>query len=559
MIYVNEKDLVVPGELLAEDDYYSGRGTFEDDGKICSKLLGLVSLRNKKISVIPLKSKYLPKKGDVVIGKIDDVRFSMWGVDINSPYSGILPASEVFGRDKKELSRVFDIGDVLFLRIVDVDEVKKVKLGLKGRGMGKFRGGVIVDIAPTKVPRLIGKKGSMINMIKDKTGCKIVVGQNGLVWVKGNEDMEQIVKNIIKLIEKEAHTSGLTDRIKNKLCLLIDGELPEEETEVLEEKEEIVEDSFEDGLKKPEIQDFRDEVEKEIAEELALEDSEDEELDYDDSEDEFDDDSDEFDDDEYGEEDEDFADDDSDEFDDEDEEFDDDSDEFGDEDLDDEELDYDDSEDDSEDELDDEEFVGIEELEESVESEEFMEDAEETSDFIEEEIIELDEEDSEEDSEVFNEADDEEEFDVIDDVEQESEVIEDEAEVIDDVEDESEVIEDESEVIDDVEEEASEDISDDELEEVINEAISEDEASEEVINEAISEDEASEEESQEESESEDKEEDEEKKEEKSKKPKFLDTFEYINEQKKKNKSSFDLSRADNSNSPTLNISQRRGI
>ena len=234
MIYVNEKDLVVPGELLAEDDYYPGRGTFEDDGKICSKLLGLVSLRNKKISVIPLKSKYLPKKGDVVIGKIDDVRFSMWGVDINSPYSGILPASEVFGREKKELSRVFDIGDVLFLRIVDVDEVKKVKLGLKGRGMGKFKGGVIVDIAPTKVPRLIGKKGSMINMIKDKTGCKIVVGQNGLVWVKGNEDMEQIVKNIIKLIEKEAHTSGLTDRIKNKLCLLIDGELPPEEEEAEE-------------------------------------------------------------------------------------------------------------------------------------------------------------------------------------------------------------------------------------------------------------------------------------------------------------------------------------
>ena len=391
MIYVNEKDLVVPGELLAEDDYYSGRGTFEDDGKICSKLLGLVSLRNKKISVIPLKSKYLPKKGDVVIGKIDDVRFSMWGVDINSPYSGILPASEVFGREKKELSRVFDIGDVLFLRIVDVDEVKKVKLGLKGRGMGKFKGGVIVDIAPTKVPRLIGKKGSMINMIKDKTGCKIVVGQNGLVWVKGNEDMEQIVKNIIKLIEKEAHTSGLTDRIKNKLCLLIDGELPPEE-EVAEEEEQVEddfeEDAFEDGLKKPELQDFREEVEKELAEEGFLEDEADdfEDIDDEDSDDEM----------------------------------------------------FDDSED------------------------------EDTED---------------EDIEEFN----------------------------DDSEDE----------------EGFEDF-DDELED-------------------------------EESEEEDDEEAEDDKEDKSKKPKFLDTFEYINEQKKKNKSSYDFSRADNSKSPTLNISQGRGI
>ena len=447
MIYVNEKDLVVPGELLAEDDYYSGRGTFEDDGKICSKLLGLVSLRNKKISVIPLKSKYLPKKGDVVIGKIDDVRFSMWGVDINSPYSGILPASEVFGREKKELSRVFDIGDVLFLRIVDVDEVKKVKLGLKGRGMGKFKGGVIVDIAPTKVPRLIGKKGSMINMIKDKTGCKIVVGQNGLVWVKGNEDMEQIVKNIIKLIEKEAHTSGLTDRIKNKLCLLIDGELPPEE-EVAEEEEQVEddfeEDAFEDGLKKPELQDFREEVEKELAEE-GFDVEEDEDLD-----------------------------------------------------------------------------------------------------------------DSEEDVEEFND-----ESEDYEDIEEEFEDLDDESEDAEDEDEEFEDLDDESEEKID---EFDEDVSDEELEDVISEAISEDEVEEEAAEEEPAEEDAEESEdaeeetSQENAEEESGDETDEEKGEKSKKPNFMDTYEYINEQKKNNnKSSFDLSRADNSNSPTLNISQRRGI
>ena len=254
MIHVENKDLVIPGQILADDEYYSGRGTFKENGKICSSLLGRVSLRNKKIRVIPLKSKYVPKKGDVVIGKIKDVRFSMWDVDINSPYSGILPAFEVFGREKKELNRVYDVGDVLFLRVVDVDEIKKAKLGLKGRGMGKFKGGIIVDIAPTKVPRLIGKKGSMINMIKDKTKCKIVVGQNGLVWVKGNEDMEQLTRDIIHLIEAEAHTSGLTNKIKNKLYLAIDGELPPEEVE--ETEEEFV-------LEKPKLQNFKEELEQE--------------------------------------------------------------------------------------------------------------------------------------------------------------------------------------------------------------------------------------------------------------------------------------------------------
>ena len=260
MIHVENKDLVIPGQILADDEYYSGRGTFKENGKVCSSLLGRVSLRNKKIRVIPLKSKYVPKKGDVVIGKIKDVRFSMWDVDINSPYSGILPAFEVFGREKKELNRVYDVGDVLFLRVVEVDEIKKAKLGLKGRGMGKFKGGIIVDIAPTKVPRLIGKKGSMINMIKDKTKCKIVVGQNGLVWVKGNEDMEQLTREIIHLIEQEAHTSGLTNKIKNKLYLAIDGELPPEEIE--ESEEEFV-------LEKPKLQNFKEELEQEEMEEKA--------------------------------------------------------------------------------------------------------------------------------------------------------------------------------------------------------------------------------------------------------------------------------------------------
>jgi len=257
MIYVENKDLVIPGQILADEEYYSGRGTFKENGKICSSLMGLVSLRNKKLRVIPLKSKYVPKKGDVVIGKINDVRFSMWDVDINSPYSGILPAFEVFGREKKELNKVYDVGDVLFLRVVDVDEIKKAKLGLKGRGMGKFKGGIIVDIAPTKVPRLIGKKGSMINMIKDKTNCKIVVGQNGLVWVKGDEDMQQLTKNIIHLIEAEAHTSGLTNKIKNKLYLAIDGELPPEEVDEVEETEE------EFVLEKPKLQNFKEELEQE--------------------------------------------------------------------------------------------------------------------------------------------------------------------------------------------------------------------------------------------------------------------------------------------------------
>lgn len=258
MIFVEDKEIVIPGDVLADEEYYSGRGTFKENDKVCSSLVGLVAIRDKKISVIPLQSKYIPKRGDVVIGEVTDIRFSMWNLDINSPYSGFLPASDVFGKDKRELNRTFDVGDVLFLRVVDVDEVKKVKLGLKGRGLGKFRGGILINITPTKVPRLIGKKGSMINMIKDETRCEVIVGQNGVVWVKGDPAMERVAEKVINMIEEQAHTSGLTDRVRDMLAKLL-GREPEEEPEVPEEPEEPEEESQE--LEASELEEMDEEEE----------------------------------------------------------------------------------------------------------------------------------------------------------------------------------------------------------------------------------------------------------------------------------------------------------
>jgi exosome complex component RRP4 len=69
-------------------------------------------------------------------------------------------------------------------------------------------------VSPAKIPRVIGRKGSMIGMLKRETSCNITVGQNGLVYVSGrNREDERIAVLAIKKIEEEAHTSGLTDRV----------------------------------------------------------------------------------------------------------------------------------------------------------------------------------------------------------------------------------------------------------------------------------------------------------------------------------------------------------
>jgi exosome complex component RRP4 len=71
-----------------------------------------------------------------------------------------------------------------------------------------------MNITPTKIPRVIGRKGSMITNIKNETGCQIILGKNGVILVTGkNPKNEELAMAAINKIEEESHTSGLTDRI----------------------------------------------------------------------------------------------------------------------------------------------------------------------------------------------------------------------------------------------------------------------------------------------------------------------------------------------------------
>ena len=86
---------------------------------------------------------------------------------------------------------------------------------MKGPGLKKLKGGRLIDVTSSKVPRIIGREGSMITMIKDSTKCRITVGQNGKVWISGNnvQDETKAVEAIM-MVENESHSEGLTDKVK---------------------------------------------------------------------------------------------------------------------------------------------------------------------------------------------------------------------------------------------------------------------------------------------------------------------------------------------------------
>ena len=102
----------------------------------------------------------------------------------------------------------------MVMGITNVTSQKLIDVTMKGPGLRKLVGGRIIEVNTNKVPRIIGKQGSMVTMIKDATGCKITVGQNGLIWIDGEPKMELIAVKTIKKIAQESHLSGLTDKIK---------------------------------------------------------------------------------------------------------------------------------------------------------------------------------------------------------------------------------------------------------------------------------------------------------------------------------------------------------
>lgn len=212
------REIVVPGELLATDARKAGPGTFTEDGKVYAAQLGIKSVRPDQISVVPLSGQYIPMRGDLIVGKIVDIGPSNWLVDINSPYPAPLHVNEVPWRvEFGETGKFMTVGDIVLIKVVDVSGTMRITVSMQDHGLRKLAGGMVIDVSPSKVPRVIGRNGSMIQMLKNHTGCRIYVGQNGRIWIDGDLDNIMRALHAIKMIEDEAHSLGLTEKVKRFL------------------------------------------------------------------------------------------------------------------------------------------------------------------------------------------------------------------------------------------------------------------------------------------------------------------------------------------------------
>ncbi len=216
-LLVKDKDIVVPGEILGHGmGYLPSTGIYRDGEELIAGRLGMISMEGKVITLIPLAGRYMPKVDDKIICKVSDVLMTGWRVQTNSPYEAVLTlkdgTSDYVARGA-DLTQYFAIGDLIVCKVAQVTSQKLVDVSMRGPGLQKLHGGRIIEVSSHKIPRIIGKEGSMMQLIKTATGCNIVIGQNGWIWISGEPSQEVRAVQAIKKIEEEAHLSGLTDRI----------------------------------------------------------------------------------------------------------------------------------------------------------------------------------------------------------------------------------------------------------------------------------------------------------------------------------------------------------
>ena len=215
-----ERKIVVPGEVIATgQNFLPGENTKREGQNIIATRFGLLDIEERLTKIIPLSGTYIPRRGNVVIGKVVDITYNGWLIDIDSPYSAFLPIIECKGfvSKKDDLSLIYNYGEMVIAKVLGV-KGKGVDLTTRERGFHNLEEGIIVRINSNKVPRVIGKQGSMINLIKEYTGCNIVVGQNGLIWIRGeNIESELLAKEAVKMITERSFIEGLTDKVKEFL------------------------------------------------------------------------------------------------------------------------------------------------------------------------------------------------------------------------------------------------------------------------------------------------------------------------------------------------------
>ncbi len=194
------RKIVFPGESLQIARRSSC--TYNDGKGVCSSAVGLFD--EERASLLPLEGPWQPRIDETVVGTITDCKNYVYTVNL-SYYCRALIIGSRYGRQSD-----FEIGSAVEAKIKDIEDRTVLILSYPRA----LPGGILVRVKPAKVHRIIGKEDTMVRQVENLTGTRLVVGANGVIWIKGQQDGIKAAIKAISLIEENAHRQGLTEQVK---------------------------------------------------------------------------------------------------------------------------------------------------------------------------------------------------------------------------------------------------------------------------------------------------------------------------------------------------------
>lgn len=196
-------DIVTPGEVITTNpQWMRGHGTYtsaqEDDDAtaIVSSLAGVITRTNKLLSVRPLRARYTPEVGDLVVGRIVEVQSKRWRVDVGSVQLAGLPLSAInlpggiqrrrTETDELAIRSFFAEGDLLVAEVQQLYADGGAVLHTRSLRYGKLRNGVFLAVTGT------GGGGGVVRSRRQvwtmevgalQSKVDVVLGVNGYVWI----------------------------------------------------------------------------------------------------------------------------------------------------------------------------------------------------------------------------------------------------------------------------------------------------------------------------------------------------------------------------------------
>jgi exosome complex component RRP4 len=241
--------------------------------EIIATVAGTVQKINKLLSVRPLRARYTPEIGDLVVGRIVEVQSKLWRVDVGAPVLARLPLSAInlpggilrkrTETDELQIRTFFSEGDLLVAEVQSLFQNGSAALHTRSLKYGKLRNGVFMSVSGTGGGGGVVRARRQVWTIDTVHGggkVDVILGVNGYIWIHKHVDvaggdtaitrMEENVSSTVYSSQNDhigPETRREISRIRNVITLLVEAGLRVDEEMVTKGYEAAVHVNSEGG------------------------------------------------------------------------------------------------------------------------------------------------------------------------------------------------------------------------------------------------------------------------------------------------------------------------